>query len=70
MKQPHQDERGGVGEIDSGMDGQVSGSAEFDGATPLAQEIADLALFIASDRARYINGAKLNIDGGFSVNAR
>lgn len=34
------------------------------------EEIADLALFIASDRARYINGAKLNIDGGFSVNAR
>ncbi|MGO4666934.1 SDR family NAD(P)-dependent oxidoreductase [Bosea sp. 2YAB26] len=33
-------------------------------------EVADLALFIASDRARYINGAKLNIDGGFSVNAR
>jgi 3-oxoacyl-[acyl-carrier protein] reductase len=34
------------------------------------EEVADLALFIASDRARYINGAKLNIDGGFSVNAR
>ncbi len=33
-------------------------------------EISDLVVFLASDRARYINGAKLVIDGGFSVNAR
>jgi NAD(P)-dependent dehydrogenase (short-subunit alcohol dehydrogenase family) len=34
------------------------------------EEISDLVVFLASDRARYINGAKLVIDGGFSVNAR
>jgi 3-oxoacyl-[acyl-carrier protein] reductase len=33
-------------------------------------EISDLVIFLASDRARYINGAKIAIDGGFSVNAR
>jgi 3-oxoacyl-[acyl-carrier protein] reductase len=33
-------------------------------------EISDLVVFLASDRARYFTGAKLVIDGGFSVNAR
>lgn len=33
-------------------------------------EVADLAVFLASDRASYITGAKIPIDGGFSVNAR
>lgn len=33
-------------------------------------EIGDLAVFLASDRAGYITGAKIPIDGGFSVNAR
>lgn len=33
-------------------------------------EVADLAVFLASDRARYITGAKIPVDGGFSVNAR
>lgn len=34
------------------------------------EEVADLAVFLASDRAKYINGAKIPIDGGFSVNSR
>jgi len=34
------------------------------------EEIGDLAAFIASDRGRYINGAKIAIDGGLTVNAR
>jgi NAD(P)-dependent dehydrogenase (short-subunit alcohol dehydrogenase family) len=33
-------------------------------------EIGDLAVFLASDRASYITGAKIPIDGGFSVNSR
>ena len=33
-------------------------------------EIADAIVFLASDRARYINGTRLVIDGGLSVNAR
>ena len=28
------------------------------------------ANFLAADRARYINGARITVDGGFSVNAR
>ena len=34
------------------------------------EEVADLALFLASDRAAYINGAKIAIDGGLSLNIR
>ncbi len=31
---------------------------------------ADLVVFLASDPARYINGTRIVIDGGLSVNAR
>ncbi|HXS27523.1 MAG TPA: SDR family oxidoreductase [Steroidobacteraceae bacterium] len=34
------------------------------------REVADAVLFLASDRAAYINGAKLAVDGGYSVNVR
>ena len=34
------------------------------------EEVADLALFLASDRAAYINGAKIAIDGGLGLNIR
>lgn len=33
-------------------------------------EVADAVVFLASDRARYINGAKLPVDGGVSLNPR
>jgi 3-oxoacyl-[acyl-carrier protein] reductase len=34
------------------------------------REVADLVVFIASDRAAYINGAKLAVDGGYTINVR
>jgi len=33
-------------------------------------EVADTVLFLASDRARYYNGAKIILDGGLNVNVR
>lgn len=33
-------------------------------------EVADAVVFLASDRARYINGAKLTVDGGATLNPR
>jgi NAD(P)-dependent dehydrogenase (short-subunit alcohol dehydrogenase family) len=33
-------------------------------------EVADSVLFLASDRARYFNGAKIVLDGGLNVNPR
>jgi 3-oxoacyl-[acyl-carrier protein] reductase len=34
------------------------------------EEVADLVVFLASDRAAYINGARITVDGGYSINAR
>lgn len=34
------------------------------------REVSDAVLFLASDRAAYINGAKLNVDGGYAINVR
>jgi 3-oxoacyl-[acyl-carrier protein] reductase len=33
-------------------------------------EVADTVVFLASDRARYFNGAKIILDGGLNVNVR
>jgi NAD(P)-dependent dehydrogenase (short-subunit alcohol dehydrogenase family) len=33
-------------------------------------EVADLAVFLASDRARYITGSRMVIDGGMTINPR
>ena len=34
------------------------------------EEVADMALFLASDRARYINGSRIVVDGGMTINPR
>jgi NAD(P)-dependent dehydrogenase (short-subunit alcohol dehydrogenase family) len=34
------------------------------------EEVADLVTFLASDRAGYINGAQITIDGGYAINPR
>lgn len=34
------------------------------------EELADLVTFLASDRAVYVNGARIAFDGGYSINPR
>lgn len=33
-------------------------------------EVADMVVFLASDRAAYVNGARIPVDGGYTINAR
>jgi NAD(P)-dependent dehydrogenase (short-subunit alcohol dehydrogenase family) len=33
-------------------------------------EVADMVVFLASDRASYVNGARIPVDGGYTINAR
>jgi NAD(P)-dependent dehydrogenase (short-subunit alcohol dehydrogenase family) len=33
-------------------------------------EVADVVVFLASDRASYVNGARVAVDGGYTINAR
>ena len=34
------------------------------------EELADLVTFLASDRAVYVNGARIAFDGGYAINPR
>ena len=34
------------------------------------KEVADMVVFLASDRANYVNGARIAVDRGYTINAR
>jgi NAD(P)-dependent dehydrogenase (short-subunit alcohol dehydrogenase family) len=34
------------------------------------EEVASMVVFLASDRASYVNGARIAVDGGYTINAR
>jgi NAD(P)-dependent dehydrogenase (short-subunit alcohol dehydrogenase family) len=34
------------------------------------EEVADMVVFLASDRASYVNGARITVDGGYTINTR
>jgi 3-oxoacyl-[acyl-carrier protein] reductase len=33
-------------------------------------EVTDLVVYLASDRASYVNGARIPVDGGYTINVR
>lgn len=34
------------------------------------EEVADVVTYLASDRASYVNGARITVDGGYAINVR
>jgi 3-oxoacyl-[acyl-carrier protein] reductase len=70
----------GVGILHDGMYHALKASGDFNdrymaaaaknvalGRTGTAEEIADASVFLASDKAAYITGQTLNVDGGYAV---
>ncbi|KDP36171.1 hypothetical protein JCGZ_08815 [Jatropha curcas] len=56
-----------VGLDDEGLENLMDSLASLKGVTLKAEDVANAALYLASDEGRYINGHNLAIDGGFSI---
>jgi NAD(P)-dependent dehydrogenase (short-subunit alcohol dehydrogenase family) len=52
------------------LDATCTGWGILSGRWGTMNEVADVVVFLASDRASYVNGARIAVDGGYSVNAR
>nr|BBM89983.1 momilactone A synthase [Calohypnum plumiforme] len=50
------------------VEGLMENASELKGAALVADDIANAALFLASDDAKYISGHNLLVDGGFTSN--
>ncbi|KAL3845732.1 hypothetical protein ACJIZ3_003135 [Penstemon smallii] len=59
--------KGCFGVDDEGVENATKSMANLKGITLKANDIANAALFLASDEARYVSGQNLFIDGGFSI---
>ena len=56
-----------VGLDDAALENLMSALANLKHATLKTEDVANAALFLASDEGRYISGHNLLIDGGFSI---
>ncbi|KAM3689608.1 hypothetical protein ACB098_09G060600 [Castanea mollissima] len=56
-----------VGVDDETLENVMNSLADLKGVTLKAEDVANAALFLASDESRYVSGHNLLIDGGFSI---
>lgn len=56
-----------VGVDDETLENMMNSLANLKGVTLKAEDVANAALFLASDESRYVSGHNLLIDGGFSI---
>ncbi|CAI0391469.1 unnamed protein product [Linum tenue] len=56
-----------VGLPDEELEGAMNALANLKGVTLKTEDVANAALFLASDEGRYVSGHSLVVDGGFSV---
>lgn len=56
-----------VGLDDEGLENLMNSLGNLKGVTLKAEDVANAALYLASDEGRYISGHNLFIDGGFTI---
>ncbi|KAI3471779.1 hypothetical protein Pfo_028432 [Paulownia fortunei] len=56
-----------LGLDDEGLEHAMNSMANLKGTTLKADDVANAALFLASDDAKYVSGQNLFIDGGFGI---
>jgi NAD(P)-dependent dehydrogenase (short-subunit alcohol dehydrogenase family) len=56
-----------VGVDDEGLENVMNSLANLKGVTLKVEDVANAALYFASDESRYVSGHNLLIDGGFSI---
>ncbi|GAB2272148.1 hypothetical protein Dimus_006968 [Dionaea muscipula] len=49
------------------LEGLISGSAVLKGSTPEPEDVAEAALYLVSDAAKFVSGLNLVVDGGYST---
>lgn len=51
----------------SDVEGIICASANLKGVVPTSEDVAEAALFLCSDGARFVSGVNLVVDGGYST---